>query len=712
MTSAMSFDRKIARPGANCREITRAERVSFLVDADSYFRAFKSAAEKARHSILIAGWDIDSRILLERNGEDSSELPATLGEFLNKLVKRKESLTIHLLIWDYSMLFTVERDPLLLYRLSWRAHNRLEFKFDGRHPVGASHHQKIVVIDDKLAFSGGLDFAMRRWDTPEHIPGDPRRADPRGDKYSPFHDIQMAVDGDAAAALGKLVRERWLRAADQQLEPPPASTHDPWPENMQPDMTDATVAISLTDTSNEKKKIKQVERLYKDIIAAADKYLYIENLHFTSSEIAEALIKRLKEEKGPEIVMISPKQGPRWIEQNTLGLMRTRLIKRLEEEDRFGRFRIYYPFVSDGDEEHGVFIHAKVLIADDTLVRIGSANLSNRSMGLDTECDLAIEVETEAHVRSIKSFRDRLLGEHLGLKPEVTGQIIEEKGSLIEAIESVKGENRGLRPIPDEAPEMAAEILPESTFFDPVQPFNLKDAVENVIMEEFKEPGRKRSAILFVTFVILLAALGSVWQWSPLSKYVDPGVLVEWAEPFVQSHWAPLYVLAAYLIGGLIVFPVTVMILATSIMFSPVESFVYAMTGSMASACMVFGLGELLGRDVVRKLAGDNVNKVSKRLAQRGLLMVMALRIIPVAPFTIINLVAGVTHVRFRDYLLGTLIGMAPGVVAITIFGDRLVKAVKSPNMENVGILIAIAVALIAGFIMLRRFLKKVLGTY
>src|SRR6185437_9244660 len=114
-----------------------------------------------------------------------------------------------ILSWDFAMLYAFEREWLPVYKLDWRTHRRLHFRLDGRHPPGASHHQKVVVIDDAVAFVGGFDLAHRRWDMPAHRANEPRRVDPYGATYAPFHDVQLAVDAEAARALGDLARERW-----------------------------------------------------------------------------------------------------------------------------------------------------------------------------------------------------------------------------------------------------------------------------------------------------------------------------------------------------------------------------------------------------------------------------------------------------------------------------------------------------------------------
>ena len=111
---------------------------------------------------------------------------------------------------------------------------QIRFCLDDDLPFGASQHQKIVVVDDALAFSGGLDLTTRRWDTRAHRLDDPRRVDLAGVPYAPFHDVQAMVDGKAAAALAELARVRWTHGACERA-PPVRPTGDPWPKSVTPD---------------------------------------------------------------------------------------------------------------------------------------------------------------------------------------------------------------------------------------------------------------------------------------------------------------------------------------------------------------------------------------------------------------------------------------------------------------------------------------------
>ncbi len=695
---------EIAAPGWNCWTKARADRAAFLVDAASYFKAFSEAVKRARHSILIVGWDIDSRLKLVREGDD---FPDRLADFLNAVVASRSSLRAHILIWDYAIIYALEREPLPVVKLDWSTHRRIDFRLDSRHPVGASHHQKIVVIDDRIAFVGGIDLTARRWDTSDHKAKNPQRVDPSNEHYTPYHDVQMAVSGPAARAMGDLVRERWSRATGKSIQPPPESADDPWPSFLEPDLENLQVAIARTDPENPAGMIREIERLHLDAIANAGEYIYIENQYLTSATIGDAIASRLQEDDGPEIIIIGPREESGWLEQSSMGLMRAHFLEKLERADRFGRLRAFYPVAPD-DNSVPVFVHAKVFVADDEIARVGSANLSNRSMGLDTECDLMVEARGDDKVRAgIASFRDRLLAEHLKVSPARLREDIQEKGSLVKAMDLIREQTGGVEPIREEVPEWVAEMVPDTIFFDPEEPVDLDELADTLMLSDFQAPGRLKKVAWGAIFLVVLAGLAILWRWTPLGQWADPEMLAAWAGPALSSPWAPLYTILVYVAGGVMVFPVTVLILATGMVFSPLKALVYAFLGSLISASIIYWAGRVLGKEVVHRIAGRGLERIRNRIAKRGFTAVVVLRVVPVAPFTVINLVAGVSRIRFRDYLLATLMGMAPGIVAMTVFGDRLEKTIQDPQPQNVAILIALLALIVLASILVRQRLAR-----
>ncbi|MFO7982061.1 MAG: phospholipase D-like domain-containing protein, partial [Desulfuromonadales bacterium] len=359
-------------PHRNCWRLEEAEQIRFLIDGAAYFETLADVLEKAEKAVYIIGWDIDSRIRLRReDGEKSTE---TLRETLNRLAGSRKNLNIYLLDWDFAMLYALEREPLPLLKLGWQTHHRVHFRMDSRHPVGASHHQKLVVVDDRIAFVGGLDLARCRWDTPEHDPEDPRRCD-NGVPYAPFHDVQMMVQGPVAGTLGGLARRRWQLATGTELPPPQSGSSNIWPQNCPAELEQVQVAIMRTEPEYEgKDAIQEVKEFYLEAIASARHSIYIENQYLTAHAIGAALEERLKEEDGPDVVIVLPQYCSGWLEQNTMGQLRTRILNRLRRADREDRLGVYYPTRPDLGEAM-INVHSKILVVDDILVRIGSSNL-------------------------------------------------------------------------------------------------------------------------------------------------------------------------------------------------------------------------------------------------------------------------------------------------------------------------------------------------
>ena len=187
-------------PDRNVWRVERAERAAVLADA-SYFGALRGALLKAQSTVFMLGWDLDSRTrLVGESGMADDGFPEGFADFVTALVNQRPHLTFHLLMWDYSLLYATEREPLPAFALGWRLPQRIRYCLDDELPVGASHHQKIVVVDDAVAFSGGQDVTVRRWDTTGHRLDDPRRVDPAGEPYHPYHDVQAMVDGGRADA--------------------------------------------------------------------------------------------------------------------------------------------------------------------------------------------------------------------------------------------------------------------------------------------------------------------------------------------------------------------------------------------------------------------------------------------------------------------------------------------------------------------------------
>lgn len=710
------------RPGQNCWRVEQAHRFRMLIDGAEYFTALREAIRNAQQTVFILGWDIDSRMKLMPGGAHDG-FPDPLADFLHSIVAARPHLRVYVLSWDFAMLYAFEREWLPVFKMGWRTHRRFAFLQDGRHPIGGSHHQKIALIDDRVAFVGGLDLTRSRWDTQEHAAKQPLRRDPNGDPYGPFHDIQVMFDGPAAAAIGDLVRERWLRANGRRVAvlsaQMRAAEHDPWPTSVTPEVEDVSLAICRTEPEYAgRQPVQEIRQMYLDGIRRAKRYVLCENQYFTSGIIGEALRERLEDPDGPEVAIISRRVEGGWLQEATMGVLRARLHRALRGVADERRYRMFCPQVP-GLGNDAVNVHSKVMFVDDDLLFVGSANLNNRSMVLDTECNIALDgrptdqssnpsaARGDTRVRdAIVAMRSRLLAEHLGRQPQQVGDEIARTGSMLRSIEALRGGERTLSPHdPTVTPDMDS-LVPSEAVIDPETPMAPEALVTQFVPVEKRRRLSGRYAWLGV-LALLLAGVAVLWQWTPLKQYMNIGMLTHLTETLARMPFSPLVILAAYVVGGLISVPITLMIAATGLVFGAVEGGAYAFIGTGASATVTYLLGRSLGRETVRRLAGPRINGLSERLAERGLVAMVILRVLPVAPFTVVNVIAGASQIGLRDYLLGTLIGMGPGIVVTVSFAHQLVQTLRHPTMGSFVALLSIGVALVGLSVALQRFFRK-----
>jgi uncharacterized membrane protein YdjX (TVP38/TMEM64 family) len=208
---------------------------------------------------------------------------------------------------------------------------------------------------------------------------------------------------------------------------------------------------------------------------------------------------------------------------------------------------------------------------------------------------------------------------------------------------------------------------------------------------------------------LLLAALiclAIAWKWTPLREWLDIERVVS-AMQDTGRRFGLLAAIAAFAAACVAVVPLTFLTLVTIIAFGPLDGFVCTLAGASIGGATSYWMGRLLGREVVERLAGEWVNLLSRRLAGRGLLAVAAVRLVPVAPFAVVNLIAGASHISFRDFIMGNALGMTPGALAMVIFLDQIMMALKTPGTGSVA-LVALTLALIAaGGWGLRRWLRR-----
>ena len=468
------------------------------------------------------------------------------------------------------------------------------------------------------------------------------------------------VSGDAALRLAMLARKRWARATGARV-PAASVQNDPWPETIAPDLRDVDVAIARTEPAFEDHPaVHEVETLYLDSIAAARRWIYVENQYFTSGRIADALAARLDEPDGPEIVMVVPRICSGWLEERTMGAVRGRLLHQLRAADRHGRFRVYHPRLPG--EGCDLNVHAKVMVVDDALARIGSSNLSNRSMGLDTECDLAIESRGDLRVaRAVAGLRNRLLGEHLDTPPQQVATAIQQAGSLIGAVERLAGRPRTLIVLSDEDASPHGVVLTDIAPVDlecpvahaPFVAWLLPPGVREPLVRGAVRGGRALLGVVCTTLVWRAFGVGAFLASVPMSIGLAAITLT-------------------YLLASLLAVPIAALHTVSALALGPGRGAFCASVAALTTDLVWFAAGRFLPRPRVARLAGRHLAPVARLLLHRRARDVAMVRLTGVAPFPTVATVAGASRMPVWRFVLGTMCVTVPSAGATALLAWAL----------------------------------------
>lgn len=480
-----------------CWRTAQAQRVSFLIDYQDYFTAVYEALLNAKRSIHLLGWGFDPRTRLAPDGGNDAGEPDEVGRVLLRLAAERPELDIRMLVWKSALPISATQEFFPHKAREWFKGSSVQFWLDDQVPLGACHHQKALIIDDAIAFSGSGDIAHDRWDSQAHLDHDIRRIFAGRGYHPPRHEVMSLVDGEAAGALGEMFRARWRHATKETLKKPvEPAPGDPWPGYLRPDLTDATVGISRTIPAWKGQPAScEIRQLHLAAIYGAERSIYIENQYFTDPAVAEALAARLNEPHGPEIVMVTTHNAPSWFDRLTMDRVRGVMVRRLQEADIFGRFRAFAPVTSGGTT---IIVHSKLMIIDDMLARVGSANLNNRSGGYDTECDLGVQAADDAQRAAIDRFRWTLIGHWMGRDAATAKKAAGSRESMIEAIEVLNRTGGRLKPVRPERLSKGARIIADFHLGDPAgvgdsfRPFKRRMRLDRAIRDIAADHGMRR----------------------------------------------------------------------------------------------------------------------------------------------------------------------------------------------------------------------------
>ena len=428
-------------------------------------------------------------------------------------------------------------------------------------------------------------------------------------------------------------------------------------------------------------------------IEAACRHVYIENQYFTAPEIGDALASRMRAAPDLEAVVVMPRRPSGWLEEKTMGAGQAAIMARFDEDGLSGRIRFCYPFVRDGDEEADVMVHAKVMVVDDRIIRVGSSNLNRRSMGLDSECDLVIAASGEDERDAVRSLLARLLSHHLGADGGQIRSDLDNGRSLAEILDSRGTAARGFRKLEPATEHVDAVADALKSIADRERPLDSESFMGDMFAGADSDGGgsRGRRVALVAGIALVLVA---IWKFSPLSEWTHPQTVATAFDALRASGWAEAGLFGAFIVGGLLVFPLTVLVTVTGMILGPWSGFAVAMGGALASAALSFAAGGRIGQDTLEGfLGGRRVRSVQRGLGKHGVLAVAALRNVPVAPFTVVNVIMGALGLGFGVFMAGTFAGLLPGILVLTVLGDRFAQLWKNPDPANVALLLVAVIA-------------------
>jgi uncharacterized membrane protein YdjX (TVP38/TMEM64 family) len=368
---------------------------------------------------------------------------------------------------------------------------------------------------------------------------------------------------------------------------------------------------------------------------------------------------------------------------------RIRFMRTFVEAGLQDRIKLVFPHLENGSKSTDTMIHSKVMVIDDKLLRIGSANINNRSMGTDTECDLTIEASNASERCKITEIRNRLLADHTGLTPSEVDHAYRTTPDLLSAC-NFSARGHSVRPVNDGEPdpdEMARYI---ERIADPERPISV-DALLSLEMSGRKARVPAASVTKLVGALAIVLGLTLAWNFTPLSQFLDSKTIEATMTGFASSPWAPLYAIAVFMLGGLVAFPLILLIAGTAAAFGPVLGFACAAAGSLASALLTYFIGAWLGRKNLERALGPRLKRIRASVQRGGVLAVAAIRLVPIAPFTIVNMVAGASGVSLSHYAIGTALGLLPGLVMLSAIGSQIMDIIFNPSLGRV-VLLAVGI--------------------
>ncbi|MFP4210091.1 MAG: phospholipase D-like domain-containing protein [Alkalispirochaeta sp.] len=704
--------------GTHYTSRTRAGRLALISSSEEYFRLLDRAITAAKRRILVVGWSFDDRIVLVRDNAESLDIEpsgCSLGELLVQRARQNPELRIQLRIWRAPAVFGADQHITSWFQEQAQTLENLELVRVTSTSAFSARHEKFVIIDDAIAWIGGIDLSHNRWDTEDHIGDDLRRINPDGERYVAYHDTQLMLTGPVVRDLFEIaIRDRLV---DDDWDPVDT---DLWPSEVPVDLYDAEVALSRTRSypEHDGDDVHQIAHLYRDLLNAAERRIYIENQYFSSDEITETVISRLHEPEGPEIIILISRELPDTLGRVTMGANSALRLSQLLENDRYDRLGIFFPVAVDGVTGTGaVKVHSKTMVIDGSLVTLGSANISRRSFSLDAELNVTIlgagaaggksgrtdggtdgeaDDETgngtstrtdERTVDDRPAWDDRLLAHHAGMEIEewetlVSGHSGSRLSALRERVQDWPGLQDGRAQVITDAPKVLPPTVIER--FDMKEPPPQETVLQRIARSN---PLRIISRTRRVWIISILGILAIAALFYAARTDFDIHAFLGMVEQINDEHPVAgvLLTVASFWITMIVFVTIVVPVVFFSALHGPLLGIVYSTLGIFTGAALFYGIGLALHNNPWpdRYQAVRRVKEQLNRIKPYGLWAVAISRIVPSGPFLVVNLVTGLLGFSPGQFLAGSAIGLFPGIIAFSVFGEVIRNVFSDPGLMN-----------------------------
>ncbi len=211
--------------------------------------------------------------------------------------------------------------------------------------------------------------------------------------------------------------------------------------------------------------------------------------------------------------------------------------------------------------------------------------------------------------------------------------------------------------------------------------------LRNQLFSQCSLSSDRMKMIGFAGTMITLCVVAAAWQWSPLRHFTEQSSLESLLRLISNGSFGFVFIVAVYVAGGFMMFPIVILIPVTAFLYGPIMGPMYALLGCLISALLCYLLGRRMGAETVHLVAGKKTAYLSRKLSQHGFFMIALLRVLPIAPYTLVNIVAGAFRMRLWDYTAGTVVGLLPGIVIMTFIEYGLERTVYQPDVWNMALL-------------------------